>query len=375
MPQIMMECQYALHEINSKLLTKISRKALSFAGYSDIVARYRGNISADFENKTLDVFRTLARDQDDISASDLEVATSLYDGPPEGVEILLAHSSLHFERFDIAEDVGTAPPLAIALRCYSRTLFLDNGPRLDDHACAPQAAYLPEHKQWEPLLKRFIPKGANLHVPVPRDGYSRNYTLPVSEYGTPLDVLFQFSGTPDEARTIGAEWLGLLASKGHDVVAYLKKEMILHAPDHQITYPVYNLEQNIPPPQRELYFAFDDARPCVWWDWWIDPASDIDLLEREFKDMVKYTCVEPILWTLSLIDTWPFEYPVWYDNPEKVAQNFMHEDMEPDERRRRAHVAMQRANRRLQKRFAKNAYSKGLRHSKVPGAWPASSWD
>ena len=367
----MMDSQYALHDINFKLLTKSSRKALFFAGFSGRLATHPGKISADFENKTVDVFRMLAQYQDDISASDLDGATFGYDVPPEGVNILLAHFSLHFGGFEIAKSVSTEAPLVAVLRCYSRAL-------LKDYSGVHQAAYSPEHEQWEPLIKRFIHKGADLHVPVPRGGYDPSIYLPfnVGKYGTPLDVLFQFSETPDEARTVGAEWLGLLASKSHDVVAYLKKEMILHAPDHQMIYPEPDLQDELlPPPLRELQFAFDDARPCVWWDWWIDPASDIDLLEREFKDMVKHTCVKPSLWTWSLVDTWPFQYPVWYDNPEKLAQDYLHEGMEPDERRRRAHLAMQRANRRLEKRYAKNAYSKGLRHSQMPGAWPASSWD
>ena len=300
------------------------------------------------------------------------MASLWYEGPPEGVDILLAHSSLHFERFDIAESVDTVPPLAVALRCYGRILFLKNGPRLDNHSRVPQAAYLPERKQWEPLIKRFTHRGADLHVPVPRHGYyPSNYPFHVSEYGTPLDVILQFSETPDEARTIGAEWLRLLASQGHDVVAYLKREMTLHAPEHQMTYPTQYPLDTLALALRELQFTFDDAEPCVWWDWWIDPASDIGLLEREFKQMVKHTCVLTNQLVTFLIDTWPFQYPVWYDNPEKLEQDWLHEGMEPAERRRRAHLAMQRANRRLEKRYAKNAYSKGLRHSQMPGAWPA----
>ena len=310
------------------------------------------------DNETVDTFRILAQNQDDISAFDLRYATIWYEGPAEGVDMLLAHSSLHF---DIAESVDTALSLVWAIRCYSRTFFSDNG----------------ERKQWESLIQRFIHKGADLHVPVPREGYNPSKLSPfhVNDYGTPLDVLFHFSETPDEARIIGAEWLGLLASEGHDVVAYLKKEMTLRAPEHQMTYPAPDLEEELPRALRELQFTFDDAWPCVWWEWWIDPASDIHLLEREFKQMVKYTSVLAFQQVLFLVDTWPFQYPVWYDNPEKLAQDWLEEVMEPAERKRRAHLAVQRANRRLEKRYAKNMYSKGLRHSKMPGAWPASIWD
>ena len=319
------------------------------------------DVRAHFDNETVDIFRILAQNQDDISAVDLNLATMWYEGPAEGVDILLAHSSLHFESLDIAESVGDVPPLAVALRCYSRKFFSDNR----------------ERKQWQPLIKRFIHKGADLHVPVPREGYklSKHFPFHINVYGTPLDVLFHFSETPNEAETIGAEWLGLLESKGHDVVAYLKQEMTLHAPEYQMTYPTPELEVTLPRALRELKITFDDARLCVWWEWWIDPASHIDLLEREFKQMVKHTCVLTYHLVPFLVDTWPFQYPVWDENPEKLAQHYLRESMEPAERRRRAHLAMQRANRRLEQRYAKDMYSKGLRHCKMPGDWPASSWD
>lgn len=85
---------------------------------------------------------------------------------------------------------------------------------------------------------RFIVKGADLRVPVPRVSYSsRSHSFVFdNKPGTPLDVRFEFSATPDEARTLGAEWLGLLALKGHNVVAYLKKEMMLHSMQQQMNY-------------------------------------------------------------------------------------------------------------------------------------------
>ena len=370
MPQIILDSQYALHYINSKLLTHHSRKALHFAGATSQLAVQLRNVP---ENETVDTFRTLAQYQDDISASDL----NMYDGPPEWVDIFLAHPSLNFERFEVAESVGSEPPLVVTLRCYSRTFFFENSSRSGNYSCAPQAAYLPERKRWEPLINKIIHKGADLHVPVPRDGYSPSgyFQYHVSDYGTPLDVLFHFSETPDEARTIGAEWLRLLASQGHDVVAYLKKEMSLHSPEHPMTHPPPYISDELQLALRGLQFTFDDAGPCVWWDWWVDPASDIDLLEREFKQMVKHTCVLAYQLVPFLVDTWPFQYPVWDENPEKLAQHYLRESMEPPERRRRAHLAMQRANRRLEQRYAKDMYSKGLRHCKMPGDWPASSWD
>lgn len=380
MPQITMDSQYALYETSFNLLTQLSRNALAFVGLNSLVLRHPQIESAHFENKSVDTFRALAQNQDDISASDLDVATFFYDGSAEAVDILFAHSSSHFERFDIAESVGSAPPLAVALRCYSRSFF----ERFNCTSSVPQAAHLLGRKQWEPLIKKFIHKRADIHVPVPRQDYIlSNYSFHISENGTPLEVLFQWSETPDEAKTLGAEWLRLLASQGHDVVAYLKREMTLHTLQHQMIYPVTGTYNELPLALRELQFTFADASPCVWWEWWIDPASDIDILEREYKQMVKFTCVGPSFDIMSLVDTWPFQYPVWNDNPEKVAQDWLekvaqgwlHEGMEPAERRRRAHLATQRANRRLEKRCAKNAYSKRLRHPQMPGAWPASSWE
>lgn len=370
MPQIVMESQYALHDIDCKLLTQYSRKALGFAGVFSHLKRYSGDGPAYSGVETLDIFRTLAQHQDDISAYDLNTATLWYRGPPEGVNILLAHSSLHFERFEVAKSVSTAAPLAVAVRGYSRAFFRN-------YSGVPQAAGLPEYKKWEPLIERLIHKGANLHGPLPRYGYNPSFLLPfhVSEYETPLDVLFQFCETSDEAKSVGAEWLGLLASKGHDVVAYLKEEMILHAQNHQMTYAEAGSRHKVPPAPRELQFLFEDTKPCVWWDWWTDPASKIDLLERELKQMVKHTCVLANYVVPFLIDTWPFQYPVWYDNPEKLAQDWLDLNMDPAERRRRAQLAMQRANRRLEKRYARSTYSKALRRSQMPGAWPASSWE
>ena len=377
MPQIMMDCQYALHDTSSISLTQSSRKALCYAGSSGGSVRYWRDVSAPSENDTVDTFRILARYQDDISASDLSWATMYYEGPSEAVDVLIAHSSLHFERFDTAESVGSEPPLAVALRCYSRAFCFQSHPIKDNSSRVLPVAHLPERKKWEPLIKRFIHKETDLHLLVPRDPDSLSFNFPfhVSEYITLLDPLFLFSETPDEARTLGAEWLRMLGSQGHNVVAYLEKEMTIRPPKHKMTCPATYFPVEVPTALRELQFTFDDAGPCVWWDWWIDPASDIDLLEREFKQMVKLTDALVTYMNPFLIDTWPYQYPIWYDNPEKLAQDFLDHYMNPAERRRRAHLAMQRANRRLEKRYAKNTYSKALRRSRIPGAWPGSSWE
>lgn len=204
--------------------------------------------------------------------------------------------------------------------------------------------------------------------------YPREYFPPlVNDYGTPLDELFKCSTTPDEARTVAVEWLGFLASKGHDVVAYLKKEMTLHSTEHELTIPASWHSDYQYHSLRELQFTFDDAQPCVWWEWWLDPASSMDLLDREFKQMVKYTSAFPIYmrsWTTS----WPFCYPVWncVFDPDDQLRSEKFEDEPPTEwLEREYHFAMRRANRRLQKRLAKSTHSKGLRYPQMPGAWQA----
>lgn len=117
-------------------------------------------------------------------------------------------------------------------------------------------------------MKRLIPRGTDLHARVPRRGKDARKHSPfhVNKYGMPLDILFEFSGTPDEYNILGTEWLEFLASKGHDVVVCLKKEMTLHSPQHQLTHPTSSCHQEYLHNLRELRFVFEDARPRVWWE-------------------------------------------------------------------------------------------------------------
>lgn len=325
-------------------------------------------------DETVNTFRALAQYQDDISASDLTVALYEYDGAPEGIDLLLSHSSVSFDHLDIIEDSDSVPPLALALSCYSRNFFVDIQPRRNALWGSPWTACPSERKKWEPLIKRLIPRGTDLHVRVPRRGKDAREYCPfhVNEYGTPLDVLFEFSGTPDEAKILGTEWLELLASKGHDVVVYLKKEMMLHSPQHQLTHPTSSYHQEYLRNLRELQFVFEDTRPRVWWEWWTNPTSDIHLLEREFRMMVKHIPMRPRIIGRSLNSPWPFHYPVWHHVEEERAQSWP-KYLAPAEVRRRGDLAMQRANRRLQKRHAKSTRSRRSRGPQIPGAWPAES--
>lgn len=357
---------------SAPMLTRCSRTALQNAGQ----LTRTGNLPYDYaslRNHTVDTLRVIARYQNNISASDLSTAFIVYDGPPEGADVLLSHSLLPFERFDITEDSDFTPPLAIALRCYSQSFFLDNTPKDSDYR---RNLSPPERKQWEPLIRRFIGKDADLHVPVPCIGYNPRDHSPfhVNDYGTPLDVLFEFSTTPDEARTLGAEWLTLLASKGHNVVAYLKKELMLHSTQHHMTYPALSYSTNHLHSLRELHFTFDEGRSFVWWEWWIDPASDLDIMEVELKEIAKYTPAYPWFCDSDWISPWPFRYPDWHYCIEHVAQLWAYnfEDHRRRDPLQRAYLVMQRANRRHQKRSANSTRSKASRHPQMPGAWPAS---
>lgn len=129
----------------------------------------------------------------------------------------------------------------------------------------------------------------------------------VNKHGTPLDELFGCSETPDEAKTLAAEWLGIVAAKGHDVIAYLKKEKMLHSTEHRMTYVDLSHYDDPRLDLRELQFNFDDAQPCVWWEWWTDPASPTNLLECEFAQMIRLgpPHFRPLL---SWETQWPFRY-------------------------------------------------------------------
>ena len=123
------------------------------------------------------------------------------------IDVLLSHSSLSFDRLATIKDSDSVPPLALALSCYSRNSFFDFNPSRNASWASSRASCPSERKRWEPLIKKPIHAGADLQVPVPRRGKDpRKYSpFHVNEYGTPLDVLFEVSGTPFDARVLGAE--------------------------------------------------------------------------------------------------------------------------------------------------------------------------
>ena len=180
--------------------------------------------------------------------------------------------------------------------------------------------------------------------------------------GTLLDQLFGYTSTPFEAEAVGQSWLHLLSSENFDVVAYLEREVALHAPDQRLF-----LSRSRHNPSR-LVYRWDMLG--VSWDWVNDPSSSIVLLQDELKTM--------IYWPLNLEfghdhedgegtcwkELWPFVS--WSENDIRFP------DFYPCGKCRNT---IQRTNERALRREEKKASKlarcqrpKGPR--RVPGAWP-----
>ncbi len=297
-----------------------------------------------------DTYRMLRQSQDDISTTDISYIASSYRGPYEAADMILSQGLLPSGISDATEDAFSFPPLAMALRSYAAA------------AVRGQAA---ESGKWETLMRKLIRKGSNLHVRVPSGVRTVGAWFPSqpTDYYTPLDELFAFTYTPAEAKSAADGWLRVLSSEGYGVVAYLKKEMDLHAPQHGLTFPsgrfLWEGAYDLP---RQLIFVLDDSQPSVWWDWWVDPMSTTYLLRSEFKQMVM-TSNNLISFFYTWEDTWPFTYPAWYSTDSVLPMD------EEAKLQRLQDIAQRRANRRLQKAYAKTARLQGLRYPKMPGAW------
>lgn len=278
-----------------------------------------------------DSIRTLTKYQD---VSDAEISNILaeYEGPIEGLELLLSQTLLPLGISEHIDDSNSYPLLATALR---------NG---------ANSRQLHDFRYWGPFIRRLVCRGADIHAHVPQDcGYS----------GTLLDELFNLTSTPADAKAAADEWLQMLAGEGHDVVAYLEREKSTHSTHRQMTYPSYDV-YNLP---RELIFELDGLESHVYWDWWIDPESTTRLLRSEFRQMIMFTTSLPLEETWKAL--WPFRYPAWHDD----CSPFYHDTKAVSERERLNAVAQRRANRRLQKRYENSTRSRGLRYPNMPGAW------
>ena len=293
--------------------------------------------------------RVLAKSQDDFSASDISQFFELYMGPPEGAELMLSQEIVQLKLLHTDSDQTPFPPLATALRMYG--------------------AGMP---QWEPLIRRLIRNGADLHAVVPRNDLKScrwftkwaGYPCAISEDGTPLDELFMWTESVFEAESAGKGWVQMLADEGIDVRAYLDEEISLHKTPYQLTYPSTSLAGYDNP--RQLVFDLG-LNLIVSWDWWIDPGSSTHMLRKELRNMNLFV----IDWGLESDQWehhWPFHYSPWADGYEPwPATNAAY----PGWKRIRS-LADERAHKRTRKKAIRLARVQGLKWSNtVPGAWVA----
>jgi hypothetical protein len=205
--------------------------------------------------------------------SEIFTALRTYEGPFEGVEIMLSQEVLLLEYSDATDDEFFFPPLALALREYAR----------------PHKVHL---KLWESFIRKLLRRGADLHPFIPRNLRSYKDCLwQPGSHGTPLDELCSFTKTPAEAETVADAWLQILSSEGYDVLAYLQKEMELHSTQSQLTFPSEHYidweEGGYFQMLRALRFILDETGPRVYWDWWVDPESSMDLGCNEFTNIAQ----------------------------------------------------------------------------------------
>ena len=297
----------------------------------------------------LDTLRIMVQPQDDITFDASSICLEKYDGPVEGLEFLLSQSLVEYEELYPDDEQYLFPPLAVALRLFSRS---------------PRA---------EPLIRKLICKGADVHAPVPRQCRVKNehpYPWSHDTVGTPLDELFVDYESSFQSREIADEWLRILASEGFDVLAYLEREIALHEDRMQLTFRVEDFNHNACPNPRQLVFEFG-SRPAVWWNWWIDPNSPAYLLREEFKHMnvyadENYVRTVPAPGSSQWEVLWPIVWPIWSLCREPKSKTPEHNAWQW-----KLYHAQERAEKRLKKRAAKMERFYGLkRKSRMPGTWP-----
>ena len=323
----------------------MSRKALQRVGLPGNYERFTQESTESIVN----TLRVLAESQDDFSASDISQFFERYMGPPEGAELMLSQEIVQLKLLHTDSDQTPFPPLATALRMYG--------------------AGMP---QWEPLIRRLIRNGADLHAVVPRNDLrfcrwftkQAGYPCAISEDGTPLDELFMWTESVFEAESAGKGWVQMLADEGIDVRAYLDEEESLHKTPYQLTYPSAPLAGYENP--RQLVFDLG-LNLIVSWDWWIDPGSSTHMLRKELRNMNLFVAD----WSLKSDgweNRWPFHYPPWADGYEPwPATNAAY----PGWKRIRS-LADKRAHKRTRKKAIRLAQAQGLKWSNtVPGAWIA----
>ena len=309
----------------------------------------------------MDTMRMLAQAQEDFSTTDVLKCAEFYWGPPEGAELLLSRCELDD---DPAQGVASssAHVFAAALRRYGRGF-----------------------KKWEPLIRKLIRKGVDIHGRV--NSYPRMSLLNISEFedrwlcGTLLDELFRSTHLPPgvpSARELADAWLQILSSEGFDVQAYLVEEAAIHAAQHQLTWMAFDSGAC-----RQLFFGMGET-PSVWWEWCPHPMSPISLVQVEYKQINfdLHDMATGNYYPVSWKDRWPFDHRGWSDDARMWQRGYSaYKDSygitrasqwSPTlEREELDRLAKERADRRFAKKVRKAMRAQGRQtRSQMPGSWP-----
>lgn len=303
----------------------------------------------------VDTIRLLAQTQELFSTADVEDCAYYYRGPPEGVELLLSQQC----------ELENGPAQGVALSSAH-------------YFAAAVRNYGIGNRAWEPLIRRFIREGVDIHdrvnqryVPYIRfDAQTTNDMSDTGsfwEYHTPLDKLFEDSRDPSESKESADAWLHILSDEGLNLQAYLMEEAAIHATENQFTLRDWTSNCC-----RRLCYETGET-PSVWWEWCPSPLSRIPLVQAEYGqisfhlDHLSLGFHYPVSWQ----DRWPFDHPklsddlrMWEAPPSFLGWKRSSEWWQ------QYVLAQKRAERRFAKRARKLARGQERRtQSQMPGTW------
>ena len=343
----------------------MSRKALSFLGHFGALS-FVEHFGVDASHRAIDTVRTLTQAQDDVSSNDVVDMISWPESSPELLECILWLELVQDNLVHADGGENLYPALGAALRNYGAHIASDSV----DWEFPVQAF----PAKWESIIRKLVHIGVDVHAPVLREDFfhlsqSESYPCTLSAYGTPLDELFTYTKTAGEAQDAADAWIQILSTEGVDVLAYLEKEVALHA-----THPMFTCPQDCYDyPPRQLVFNLGEV-PTVYADWWTDPECSTYLVRQEFKDTNILTGHDKFLWggwrkyeKSTWKSVWPISYPLWSDSLKPRA----YDSEDPAAWERLNERAQERADRRWQKKAMKAAGRNGTKFSSsMPGAWP-----
>ena len=297
-----------------------------------------GSLSNDTKRRQdfVDTVRLLIRSLDVLSLCDSSKFYRFYQGSPDGADILSSGNSLCPDDSPFPQVDTPFPLLATALR--NNVQFAG----------------------WEPVIRKLLRHGADVHVRVPNELYQSwvrhpwIYSFPceVPQYYTPLDVLFQATLTPPDGISAANRWLDILASEGYNVRAYLEREKRLRGGPPYCSFSYYRGITQYP---RQLKFDLENHPPNVWWEWWGGSQHPGSLVLEEFKWLneqgVEYTTDED-----SWASIWPFNYFLEACRGRQACMIMI----------RQRKLCEARWERKQAKKLAKRM---GKRKTRMPGAW------